>query len=304
MAILPADNITSLPLLQVTFRNLQTPGYWREVYASGRTGLEEALPPLLVMILARLVVVGCILLAAWLSTGLIRRMIRRAFATVTKREEREIRRLRTLEGLITSAISYLIYIIAIIPILFTIGLKWDVLLGLFAASSVVLVAVGLGSQKLVRDLVNGLFILGEGQFDVGDWITIGAVTGRVEEVGLRVTRLRDEQGRLYIIGNGDINQVFNSSRGHVRLVIDLSLQRTADLNPALQAIRELAAGVLSEHYLTIDEQTITTQLIGIDAAKLTVRLTLWAPQKLLPIIEDEIRRRLLLAQEAETLALV
>jgi len=303
MTIILFYNAASLPLPAISFGGLLTPEYWREVYASGRTGLD-VLPPLPVMILARLVVVGCILLAAWLITGIIRRVVRRAFSTVAKREERERRRLRTLEGLITSAISYLVYIIAIIPILFTIGLKWDVLVGLFAASSVVLVAVGLGSQKLVRDLVNGLFILGEGQFDVGDWITIGAVTGRVEEVGLRVTRLRDEQGRLYIIGNGDINQVFNASRGHVRLIIEISLQLSTELDSTLQTIRELAASVLAKHDITADEQSITLLLTGAEAAKLSVRLILWAPHRLLPTIEDEIRRRLLQAQEAEKLALV
>jgi|GEM_PF-1174083 len=297
------DNTATLSLLMVGFGDLLTPEYWRELYASGRTGLE-AVPPLPVMILARLVVAGCILIAARLITGVLRRIIRRAFGAVADREEREKRRLRTLEGLCASAISYLVYIIAIIPILFTIGLKWDVLVGLFAASSVVLVAIGLGSQKLVRDLVNGLFILGEGQFDVGDWITIGAVTGRVEEVGLRVTRIRDEQGRLYIIGNGDINQVFNASRGHVRLAIDISLQREAELNSSLQAIRELATEVLAEHDISANERNITLLLTGADAAKLSVRLILWAPHSLLPVIEDEIRRRLLRAQESEMLALV
>lgn len=280
-----------------------TPEYWQNVYATGDTRWE-LLPPLLVMIVARLVVVGFILLAAWLAASVLRRMIRRGFLSVARRSGREQRRLHTLEGLLASALTYLIYIIALIPILFTIGLTWKALAALFATSSVVLVAIGLGSQKLVRDLVNGLFILGEGQFDVGDWVTIGAVTGRVEEMGLRVTRLRDDQGRLYIIANGDINQVFNASRGYIKLNIEFTLGRTPALDDALQVVRQAAADVLAAREIEVADDGITLLLTGMDAAKITVRLTIWAPQKQLGVIEDEIRRKVLLAQEAEKLALV
>jgi len=303
MAILPADNLKSLPVALAGLGQLATPEYWRGVYANGETGWS-ALPPLLVVIAARLVVVGFILLVAWIVSRLLRRMVHRAFLAMLRGSGLEQRRIFTLEGLLASALTYLIYIIALIPILFTIGLTWKAMAALFATSSVVLVAIGLGSQKLVRDLVNGLFILGEGQFDVGDWVTIGGVTGRVEEMGLRVTRLRDEQGRLYIIANGDINQVFNASRGYLKLNIELSLARTTALDNALQAIREVVASVLASHELEVEEDGVTLLVTGMDAAKVTVRLTLWAPRKLLSVIEDEVRRQVLLAQDAEKLALV
>jgi len=281
---------------------LNSPNLLQDLYTSGRL-YEGADPNLLLKILARLVVIGAILGVAWVVTKILRRLVRRGYAAVAKRTGGEQQRLRTLEGLICSAITYLVYINALIPILFAIGLSWKALGALFATSSVALVAIGLGSQKLVRDLVNGLFILGEGQFDVDDWVTIGGVTGRVEEMGLRVTRLRDDQGRLYIIANGDINQVLNASRGNVKLVIDMTLQRTPALDSALQTIRATAYSVLEAH-APVEEDQVTLVLAGMDATKVTVRLTLWAPQKLLGTIEDQIRRRLLLAQEAEQLALV
>ncbi|MHB9107602.1 MAG: mechanosensitive ion channel family protein [Armatimonadota bacterium] len=303
MAIFSTDTLIAMPAALVTFQQVMTPEYWQKVYATGDTGWD-VLPPLVVMMVARLVVVCFILLAAWLASRILRRMIRRGFTSVARRSGREQRRLHTLEGLISSALTYLVYIIALIPVLFTIGLTWKALAALFATSSVVLVAIGLGSQKLVRDLVNGLFILGEGQFDVGDWVTIGAVTGRVEEMGLRVTRLRDDQGRLYIIANGDINQVFNASRGSLKLNIDFSLGRTAPLDESLAAIRAAAAEVLAAREIEVAEDGITLLLTGMDAAKVTVRLTIWAPQKQLGAIEDEIRRKVLAAQVAEKLALV
>jgi len=297
------DHPTWQQLSQPNLDQLLSGEYWHQVFDTHHT-VWDVLRPLLVAAAVRVVTVAVILLIARVTAGLIRRFIHHAFTTVAKRNDREQRRLHTLEGLLSSAFTYLIYIIALVPILFTIGFTWKTLAALFATSSVVLVAIGLGSQKLVRDLVNGLFILGEGQFDVGDWVTIGAVTGRVEEMGLRVTRLRDEQGRLYIIANGDINQVFNASRGYIKLNLDLSLERTPARDTSLQTIRGAAAEVLAAHEIQVDEDSITLLIIGMDAAKITVRLTLWAPQRLLSVIEDEIRRRLLQAQEAETLALV
>ena len=102
---------------------------------------------------------------------------------------------------------------------------------LLSFASVLGLAIGFGAQRLVRDVITGLFILGEGQFDVGDHVTIGAVTGVVESMELRVTRIRDDQGRIYVVANGDITQVFNASRGDIKLPIDVCLQHDASLTP-------------------------------------------------------------------------
>jgi len=277
--------------------------FWVDLYRTGRFGtlVEDNL---LLMMLARLAVVAGILLIARLAVSMAGGAVRRAFQKVIASSGQEKRRLVTLQSLLISSLSYLIYIIALIPILFTVGLTWKSLAALFATSSVVLLAVGLGSQKLVRDVVNGLFILGEGQFDVGDWVTLGAVTGRVEEMGLRATRLRDEQGRLIIISNGDINQVCNASRGDNKLAIEVPLPRTATLDQHLQQLQEIAAAVLHEHALDANAPRVTLTVTGVDAAKATVRLTLWIPHAQVGAVDDAIRRRLLQAQNDEALVLV
>jgi len=82
---------------------------------------------------------------------------------------------------------------------------------LITTASVAGLAVGIGAQKLVRDWISGIFILIEDQYGVGDKVTVNAVTGLVEELGMRTTRIRDENGNLYIISNGDISQVCNHS---------------------------------------------------------------------------------------------
>ena len=166
---------------------------------------------------------------------------------------------------------------------------------MLGAASVLGLAIGFGAQKLVRDVITGLFILGEGQFDAGEWVTIGAVTGMVEEIGLRVTRLRDDQGRIYLIANGDITQVFNASRGNVRLAVEVSLQRTAALDTALDAVRAAAIEVLRANGAapTRDAEAPAVLVTAMDAAKVTVRLVLWVPVLKKDAIEDALRRRLL-----------
>ena len=155
-------------------------------------------------------------------------------------------------------------------------------------------AVGFGAQRLVRDVITGLFILGEGQFDVGDWVTIGGVSGRVEDIGLRVTRLRDEQGRAYIIANGDITQVSNASRGPIKKSIEICLDRASSLEDGLTMIRQIADETLREFAVEVGkDESPAVMVVGMEAAKVTVRLVFCAPIGQLAVVEDTIRRRLL-----------
>jgi small conductance mechanosensitive channel len=95
-------------------------------------------------------------------------------------------------------------------------------------------AVGFGAQKLVKDVITGFFLLLEDQYAVGDYVTIGTVTGTVEELGMRITRLRDDDGRLYILSNGDIGQVCNMSRGPLAGVLEVAIAASADVGHATQ----------------------------------------------------------------------
>jgi len=152
-------------------------------------------------------------------------------------------------------------------------------------------AVGFGAQKLVRDIITGLFILGEGQFDVGDYVTIGSVTGTVQEMGLRVTQLCDEDGRIYTIANGDISQVFNASRRDIRRLIEVSIKRESSIDTAMNAMRELALEIAKEKSITARPPEVN--IIGMDAAKTTLRLIVWAPVKFVGEVENEIRQRIM-----------
>jgi small conductance mechanosensitive channel len=109
---------------------------------------------------------------------------------------------------------------------------------LLAGAGILGLAVGLGAQNLVTDVVSGFFILFENQYLVGDVIKIGDATGTVEEVGIRVTQVRDEYGKLHIIPNGQIKGVVSYSKGYVNAVVDVKLPSGRSLESVFRAMAE------------------------------------------------------------------
>ena len=172
----------------------------------------------------------------------LRRLVDRIILPVVARGERhadpaQAGRLKTLAGLLNSAVNYILAFVFGVMLLRAFHLDP---IPLLTTASVAGLAVGFGAQKLVKDVISGFFILLENQYAVGDYVTIGAITGTVEEVGMRTTRLRDEFGKLYILSNGDITLVCNQSRGAVATYIEIGLAVGSDLDKATAVIN--AAG--------------------------------------------------------------
>ena len=140
--------------------------------------------------------------------------------------------MRALGAILRSAASVTIFSIAGFIILGDLGIN---LAPLLASAGVVGVAIGFGAQSLVRDYLSGIFMLVEDQYGVGDVITVGDATGTVENVTLRITRVRDVNGIVWHIRNGAIETVGNESQGWARAVIDFPVPFAADLT----AIRDL-----------------------------------------------------------------
>ncbi len=114
---------------------------------------------------------------------------------------------------------------------------------LLGASAILGLAVSFGSQSLVKDLISGFFILSEGQFAVGDLIEVEGRKGAVERMTLRVVMLRDLDGALHIIPNGQITMVSNRTRGWSRAVLDIGVSYDTDLDHAITILREEAASI-------------------------------------------------------------
>lgn len=142
----------------------------------------------------------------------------------------------TLSELLKSILRYVLYFIVIISIS---GIIWPNLNTTIALTSVLGVAVGFGSQNLVKDVISGFFILFEDQFAVGDYITIENRSGYVEALGIRTTRIRDFSGELHIIPNGSISAVTNKTRGDMRALVEVCLHYDEDIDKAIDIINDV-----------------------------------------------------------------
>src|SRR5574337_1164174 len=136
--------------------------------------------------LSSVIAIALILVGAALVVRLSARLIRRALQARTDRFLDETRR-RTLQPLLESLVRYVVYIIALVMILRTLHVDATAIV---ASAGVVGVAVGLGAQNLIRDVIAGFFLIAEGLIDVGDVITFDARTGTVERISVRTTQIR------------------------------------------------------------------------------------------------------------------
>lgn len=150
---------------------------------------------------------------------------------------RSAARSETVTSVLRSLCTAILGTFAFIYVLDALGLNLGPLL---AGAGVAGVAVGFGAQSLVRDFLSGTFMLIEDQYGVGDVVDLGVASGTVEQVTLRVTRLRDEHGTVWHIPNGEVRRVGNSSQQWARAVLDVEVKSTADLAVAEELIDQAA----------------------------------------------------------------
>ncbi len=149
----------------------------------------------------------------------------------------------TLKGVLKSVIRYTVYFVAGLPILAAIGID---IKGLIAAAGVGGLAIGFGAQNLVRDVITGFFILFEDQFSVGDYVDVGGMSGIVEEMALRVTKIRDFNGDIHIVPNGEITKVTNKGRGKMRAWVDISIAYEENIQNAIDVLKRVCEDIQNE----------------------------------------------------------
>lgn len=172
---------------------------------------------------------------AWLLTGLLQRAIRKVRERVASRfEDREaVKRAETLGRVLRYIVAVVVTLVAGMLVLAELGVSLAPILG---AAGVVGVAVGFGAQSLVRDYFNGLFLLLEDQIHQGDVVRLGEHAGLVEEMTLRYVRLRDYDGYVHFVSNGQIASVVNMGRGHAQAVIDVGIAYGEAIDRAMQVM--------------------------------------------------------------------
>jgi len=159
-----------------------------------------------------------------------------AGATSAFVSERRGQRAETVGSVLRSVASFVIFGMAFVTVLDRLGIPIGPLL---ASAGVAGVALGFGAQSLVKDFLSGIFMILEDQYGVGDVIDSGTVTGTVEEVSLRVTRLRDGQGVVWYVRNGEIIRIGNKSQGWSTAVVDIAVAYSESLERVIPLIREV-----------------------------------------------------------------
>ncbi len=151
--------------------------------------------------------------------------------------ERRTQRAATIASILRSFVSFTIFVLAILLILGELDIN---LLPLVAGTSIVGVALGFGAQNIVKDFLSGMFMILEDQYGVGDVIDFEQATGTVESVGLRTTRLRDVNGTVWYVRNGEVVRVGNKSQEFAQVVLDVPVAASTDVEAASAAMLEVA----------------------------------------------------------------
>lgn len=163
---------------------------------------------------------------------------------------------------------------------------------ILASASVLGVALGFGSQSLVKDIIGGFFILFEDQFSVGEYVKAGEFSGIVEEMGIRATHLRDWGGELHIIPNGSINAVTNYSRGKMRALVDIQVPYDEDLDRAMEVMHSVCEEVSVKFGEKIVEPPTVQGVIQFGERNAVLRVVAYTQNDEQWALERELRLRI------------
>ncbi len=205
-------------------------------------------------------------------------------------------RVLTLRTLAKSILRYSIYFIVGFTIL---GQLVKDPKGFLAGAGILGVALGFGAQSLVKDVVTGFFILLENQYSVGEYITTGNFSGIVEEVGIRITKLRDWGGEYHIIPNGQITAVTNFSRGSMRALVEVPIAYEEDVNRAVAVMKKVAENIANEKKDVITEGPEVLGVVEMGPGGVIIRTVAKTKPMEQWTVERELRKRFKEAFEQE-----
>ena len=211
--------------------------------------------------------------------------------------ERRDQRAKTIGSVLKSVTTIGVFGIAFIQVLTEVGMNVAPIL---TSAGILGVAIGFGAQNLVKDFLSGMFMMLEDQYGVGDVVDLGPATGTVEAVGLRITTIRDGNGTVWYVRNGEILRVGNSSQGFAVAVVDLPLAYGSNLAEASEVLERVSLEATEVEPLSKDVID-KPQVLGVEkvtAEGITMRVTVkvrpgrqWSVQralraKLMPALEN------------------
>jgi small conductance mechanosensitive channel len=212
-------------------------------------------------------------------------------------DERLQLRASTLSRVTKGIVTVLIISIGAIAILISLGIDVGPLI---AGAGLIGVAISLASQNLIKDAINGFLILVEDQYAVGDVIAVGSVFGRVENMTLRITQLRDPEERLITIPNSEIKIVSNLSSRHAQADVKIPVAYSADIDKALTIVREVSLN-MSQDAFWQGRILADPLILGLDEFTergMVIRVWIKTPPMMQWDVGREYRRRIKVAFDA------
>lgn len=217
------------------------------------------------IILKILIIVVAINILVKIGSSIIDKMVKKQnesrFFTDNKKS-------KTIGALLKSLLKYGIYFVGIIGILNVTDIFGTISI---TFASIGGVAIGFGAQSIIKDVINGFFIIFENQFSVGDYIDLDNKGGIVESIELRVTKIRDFNGDLHVIPNGLITKVTNHSRGSIRIVVDICIDYNEKTDKVIDAMNR-ACDKFSETSKDIVEKPKVLGIVSFGANGMNVRV--------------------------------
>jgi len=258
------------------------------------------------------IIVGAMVLS-WLLRFVIRRVVNRIVSGAKSKANvadtqalersplaavRVVQRTRTLGSILQNIVNVALVIIAILLVVNVID---QTVLGSFALLSAAIGAgLGFGAQNIVKDVLNGIFIVAEDQVGIGDVVDLGLATGVVEYVSVRITHVRDVNGTLWYVRNGEITRIGNMSQGWSRVIIDLAVPADAVIEDVEQAMLDSAKSLAKDPKwrTRVIEQPEIWGLESVSGDALVIRLVMKTRANAKDDVARELRMRLKRAIDA------
>lgn len=213
-----------------------------------------------------------ILLILFIARKIIFLLLDKSFENYKKKENYSESRLKTLQTLSRNSAQYLLFFFGVYAILTVAGVPVG---SLVAGAGIVGIAIGLGAQGFINDVITGFFLIYERQVDVGDHVIIDSIEGTVSQVGLRTTQIKSFNGTMNYVPNRQILIVSNLSRGNIQVVVDIRINPDEDIEKIQQIMTDINKTKISNIPELRSEPTVVG-LVDLGNGNFAVRATAYA----------------------------
>ena len=239
-------------------------------------------------ILSRLLMAAAVLVIGLVVLRIGRAVIRSLAKAKGKKDPASARKADTFRSIVSSVFNYIMYFIIVVVALHFFGVD---VTSLLAAAGVVGIALAFGAQTLVKDLLAGLFIWGEGSYSVGDLVSINDLDGTVESITIRTTSLRNYNGNVCTIPNGDIRSITNMSREFKRAIVNVPCPYEENQERLVVMIKE-EMEIAAKEIEGIDSVPDVMSIVAFDPGSVRLQVSVPCPVGEHWRIERDIRTRI------------